>query len=110
MVMLATPDDNRFKRVVVAIRDKEHQWLLVFDNYDDPNLPGTPSPTRYDIRSFFPMRSQGSMIIIFRSTKLTFSKRLRLPEPGDINIIVGVVSRRSREDVLQHKIRCGHEI
>jgi hypothetical protein len=39
------------------------QWLLIFDNYDDPHLPGIRSPTGYDIRSFFPTRSQGSIMI-----------------------------------------------
>lgn len=81
-----------------------NQWLLIFDNYDDPNLPGTRSPTGYDIRSFFPIRSQGSMIITSRSTKLTFSKQLRLQKLEDTNISIEVMSRRSRRDVSQGKI------
>lgn len=36
------------------------RWLLIFDKYDDPQLPGIRSATGYDIRRFFPTRSQGS--------------------------------------------------
>ena len=38
------------------------KWLLIFDNYDDQNLPGTWSPVRRDVRLSFPRRSQGSII------------------------------------------------
>lgn len=74
------------------------QWLLIFDNYDDPHLPGIRSPTGYDIRSFFPTRSQGSIIITSRCTRLTFTKRLSLQKLEDINASVSILSQRSGRD------------
>jgi N-terminal domain on NACHT_NTPase and P-loop NTPases/NB-ARC domain len=75
------------------------QWLLIFDNYDDPCLPGIQSPTGYDIRSFFPIRSQGSIIITSRSTRLTFSKQLKLQKLEDVNTSVAILSQRSERDL-----------
>ena len=75
------------------------QWLLIFDNYDDPHLPGIRSPTGYDIRSFFPTRSQGSIIITSRSTKLTFSKQLKLQKLENVHTSVAILSQRSGRDL-----------
>jgi len=75
------------------------QWLLIFDNYDDPHLPGIRSPTGYNIQSFFPTRSQGSIIITSRSTKLTFSKQLKLQKLENVNTSVAILSQRSGRDL-----------
>ncbi|KIX02501.1 uncharacterized protein Z518_08442 [Rhinocladiella mackenziei CBS 650.93] len=75
------------------------QWLLIFDNYDDPYLPGVRSATGYDIRSFFPTRSQGNIIITSRSTKLTFSKQLKLGKLENIHTSVAILSQRSGRDL-----------
>jgi hypothetical protein len=79
------------------------QWLLIFDNYDDPHLPGIRSPTGYDIRLFFPTRSQGSIIVTSRSTNLTFSKQLRLQKLENVHTSVSILSQRSGRD-LSHGV------
>jgi len=33
------------------------RWLLILDNYDDPQLHGIPSASGYDIRPFVPIRA-----------------------------------------------------
>ena len=63
---------------------KNDQWLLVFDNYDDPNLPGMDSSTGYDIRTYFPHRTQGSNLITTRSPRLLFANKLTLKKPEDV--------------------------
>ena len=75
------------------------QWLLIFDNYDDPSLPGVRSPTGYDIRSYFPLRSQGNIIITTRSTRLTFGKQLRVQKLEDVETGVAILSQRSGQDL-----------
>jgi hypothetical protein len=75
------------------------QWLFIFDNYDNPNLPGIQSPTGYNIRSFFPTRSQGSIVITTRSTKLTFSTQLKLQNLENVNTSVAILSQRSGRDL-----------
>ena len=86
------------------------KWLLIFDNYDDPNLPGIRSPTGYDIRSFFPHRSQGSIIITTRSPRLTFGRQLRLRKLDDVKTGVAILSQRSGQDLSdgEHATRQEH--
>ena len=81
------------------------QWLLIFDNYDDPHLPGIRSPTGYNIQSFFPTRSQGSIIITSRSTKLTFSKQLKLQKLENVDTSVAILSQRSGRDLSHGETR-----
>lgn len=82
------------------------QWLLIFDNYDDPRLPGIRSTTGYDIRSFFPTRSQGSIVITSRSTKLAFSKTLKLQQLEDAETSVVILSQRAGQDLSYGELLC----
>ena len=77
------------------------RWLLIFDNYDDPHLPGIRSSTGYDIRPFFPPRSQGRIIITSRSPRLTFGKQLRVRKLEDVKTGVVILSQRSGQDFSQ---------
>ncbi|KAL8978289.1 MAG: hypothetical protein Q9205_006094 [Flavoplaca limonia] len=70
-------------------------WLLMFDNYDDPQLPGLHSTTGYDIRTFFPYSTQGSILITTRSSRITFAKSVRLNKFDDLNQSLAVLTRRS---------------
>ncbi|KAL8742599.1 MAG: hypothetical protein Q9190_004939 [Brigantiaea leucoxantha] len=83
-------------------------WLLMFDNYDDPRLPGIRSTTGYDIRSFFPYSTQGSILITTRSSRITFAKLVRLRKFDDLNQSLAVLTRRSgrqaQEDVDAKKL------
>jgi hypothetical protein len=54
------------------------KWLVVYDDYNDPRLPGMDSPTGYDIHDFFPHRAHGSILITTRSPRLMYAKQLRL--------------------------------
>ena len=75
------------------------QWLIIYDNYDDPNLPNIRSHTGFDIRLFFPTRVQGSILITTRSPKLTFSKRIMLTKFDDVDMGVAILSQRSGRDL-----------
>jgi N-terminal domain on NACHT_NTPase and P-loop NTPases len=75
------------------------RWLLLFDNYDDPRLPGVKSPTGYDIRGYFPSRSQGSILITTRSHRLTFARQLKLAKLEDLNESIEILSSRSGRDL-----------
>lgn len=77
------------------------RWLLIFDNYDDPHLPGIRSSTGYDIRPFLPPRSQGRIIITSRSPRLTFGKQLRVRKLEDVKTGVAILSQRSGQDFSQ---------
>ena len=78
-------------------------WLLILDNYDDPRLPGIRSITGYDIRSFFPYSTQGSILITTRSSRITFAKPMRLKKFDDLNQSLAVLTRRSGRQAHEGK-------
>lgn len=64
-------DVHEEERLVQQVRQWLSQrgndkWLIVYDNCDDLRLPGMDSLTGYDIRSYFPARAQGSILITTR--------------------------------------------
>lgn len=67
---LSQPDNNR--------------WLVLYDNYDNPLLPGITSTTSYDIRDYFPHRAHGSILITTRSPRLGFAKQLAVKKLDDL--------------------------
>ena len=42
------------------------RWLLIYDNYDNPKLPGIKDPSTIDIKQYFPDADHGSIIITTR--------------------------------------------
>lgn len=83
---------------------KNKTWLLIFDNYDDPRLPGIrSSSTGYDIRTFFPDATQGSILITTRSSRITFANSVRLKKFDDLNQSLTVLTRRSGRQAQEGK-------
>jgi hypothetical protein len=80
-------------------RPENEKWLVIYDNYDDPHLPGMPSSTGYDIRNFFPHRAQGSILITTRSPRIRFAKPLRLRKLDDVNQGLKILGTRSGREV-----------
>jgi hypothetical protein len=76
-------------------RPDNNKWLVVYDNYDDPHLPGMDSSTGYDIRYFFPYRAHGSILITTRSPRLTYAKQLRLNKLDNIDESISILATRS---------------
>jgi hypothetical protein len=83
-------------------RPDNDKWLVIYDNYDDPHLPGMDSSTGYDIRHFFPHRAHGSILITTRSPRL---KQLRLDKLDNIDQSLSILAARSGR-----QIRGGEEI
>ena len=100
----ADNDEKALKRVSSWLSGVNNAgWLLILGNYDDPHLPGVRSPTGYDIRKFFPYRSQGSILITTRSTKLAFSTQFFLGTIHDVSTCVSILSERSCRDLSTGK-------
>jgi NB-ARC domain len=87
-------------------RRGNESWLLVYDNYDDPRLPGIDSLTGYDIRDFFPKRAQGSILITTRSRRLTFTKQLRLQKLDDVDQSLIILATRSGRKIEGGEASC----
>ena len=88
---------------------KNNQWLLIFDNYDNPNLPGVHSSTGYDIRKYFPCRAQGSILITTRSSRLLFAKQIPLKKLEDVKQSLDILAVRSGRKVDGGKIEFADE-
>ena len=74
-------------------------WLIVYDNYDNPRLPGIDSATGYDIRAYFPSRAHGSILITTRSPRLAFAKQLRITKLQDVGLSLAILATRSGRKV-----------
>lgn len=59
-------------------RKENFRWLLIYDNYDCPEVKGKDSDDTYDIRNYFPQRTQGSILITTRSGKVRFGTVISL--------------------------------
>jgi hypothetical protein len=102
----ATDEDHKIQQIRQWLSHHDNcKWLLLFDNYDDPNLPGMRSSTGFDIRRYFPHRSQGSILITTRSRRLTFAKPLQLRNLDDLEQSLTILSNRSRRNVRVGKTK-----
>ena len=83
-------------------RPDNDEWLVIFDNYDNPRVPRT-STTSYDIRDYFPHRVQGSILITTRSPRLSFAKQLAVKKLDDIKQSLSILATRSGRKTIEGK-------
>ncbi|PQE31108.1 nb-arc and tpr domain protein [Rutstroemia sp. NJR-2017a WRK4] len=74
------------------------KWLVIYDNYDDPQLPGRQGSTGYNIRQFFSYRAQGSILITTRSSRVNFGKQLQLRKLGNVHQSLAILAKYSGKD------------
>jgi hypothetical protein len=91
--------------VVVAVKQwlslpKNTRWLIVYDNYDNPKLPGTADRTAVNIRRFFPEAHQGSIIVTTRSSQVKIGHRIRVEKLEDVRDGLEILSHTSRRERL----------
>lgn len=67
------------------------QWMLVFDNIDNPNLPGIKDPQAYDIKSYFPEAHQGFILITTRSSQLKLGKVIPIKKLQNIQESISIL-------------------
>lgn len=78
-------------------RSENTRWLLIFDNYDDPEA--------YSIKQFFPYRVQGSIIITTRSSQLSFGKAVPVKELKQEQGLEILARRSNRPQAIEGKYR-----
>jgi hypothetical protein len=71
----AITDDSKLDEVVATVKrwldhPKNARWLMAFDNYDDPKVPGKVDHAAVDIRQFLPEAYHGSILVTTRSSKI----------------------------------------
>ncbi|MCJ1268875.1 hypothetical protein MMC22_008763 [Lobaria immixta] len=94
-------------QVVAAIKQwlsirENTRWLLVFDNIDNPKIPGIKDAQAYDIRLYFPEADQGSILITTRSSRLKIGGEVvsvrKLLDVQESIMILASTSRREISD------------
>jgi hypothetical protein len=88
------------REVVVAVKrwlslPKNTRWLIVYDNYDNPKLPGNADRTAVDVRQFLPEAYQGSIIITTRSSQVKIGHRIRVGKLEDVHDSLEILSHAS---------------
>jgi hypothetical protein len=82
-------------------RSDNDRWLVMYDNYDDPRVPGITSTTSYDIRDYFPYREHGSILITTRSPRLGFAKQLTVKKLDNLNQSLSILATRSGREIVK---------
>ena len=77
------------------------RWLMIYDNYDNPKLPGTTDPAAIDVRRYLPESYQGSIIITTRSSQLRIGQPIQIRKLGDVYDSVEILSNVSRREGLR---------
>lgn len=72
------------------------RWLIIYDNYDTPSLPGDSDPAAVDIREFFPESYQGSIIITTRSSQVKFGHTLHIRKLENVHDSLTILANSSR--------------
>lgn len=71
------------------------QWLVIYDNYDTPKLPGRNEPGTFDIRPFLPEADQGAILITTRSSQLQLGRSVAVRKLRDIEHSLEILSHAS---------------
>jgi len=83
---------------------KNMQWLMVYDNYDNPKLPGQTNTTAVDIEQFFPKTYHGTIIIMTRSSQVDIGRQIQVKKMKEVQDSLKILSHTSRrEGVLSGK-------
>lgn len=82
------------------------RWLLIFDNYDRPKLPGRADSGAVDIRTYLPEAYQGSVIITTRSSEVDIGRRLPIKKLDNLRDGLQIlVNSSQRQELLQGMYR-----
>jgi hypothetical protein len=76
------------------------RWLMIYDNYDNPRLPGNTDPAAVDIRQFLPESYQGSIIITTRSAQVKIGYSIRIRKLENVRDSLEILSNVSRRNGL----------
>lgn len=89
-------DEQILARVHVWLSNaRSGRWLLIFDNYDDPD--------QFDIQEFYPNSGRGSVIVTTRLPDMVNGQQLRVRPLSTIDDSLNILQTRS----CRHNIKDG---
>jgi len=103
--------DGDLDQVVEAVKawldlPKNKRWLIIYDNYDNPKLPGDAegSTVTVDVLQFLPRSDHGSVVITTRSSQVRLGHRIhvqKLPSVQDgLEVLSNTSGRKGIQDDL----------
>lgn len=75
------------------------RWILVYDNIDNPKLPGVEDPQAYDIKSYFPAAHQGFILITTRASRLEIGKVISVKKLQNVQQSITILSHMSKRQI-----------
>jgi hypothetical protein len=78
------------------------RWLMIYDNYDNPKVPGNNDPTMVDIRKYLPETYQGSIIITTRSSQVKIGHAIKIRKLRNIDDSLEILSTTSGREALKN--------
>lgn len=76
------------------------RWLMIYDNYDNPRVPGHQNPTAVDIGKFLPEAHQGSVIVTTRSSQVKIGRCLPVRKLQSMSQCLEILSAVSGRPML----------
>lgn len=77
-----------------------NRWLIVYDNYDTPKLPGHDEAGTFDIRPFLPQTHHGAILITTRSSQLQLGLPVAVQKMRNVKHSLEIPTQMSRRDGL----------
>jgi hypothetical protein len=78
------------------------RWLMIYDNYDNPKLPGNRDSAAVDIQKFLPESYQGSVIITTRSSQVKIGHLIHVGKLEDVSDSLEILSSTSGREGLKN--------
>jgi hypothetical protein len=79
---------------------QNNRWLVIYDNYDTPKLPGHNELGTFDIRTFLPEAHHGTVLITTRSSQLRLGPLIAVKKLQSIEHSLEILSHASGRDAL----------
>ena len=105
--LLAGVDLDDLDQVLYAVKawldlQNNTHWLMIYDNHDNPKIPGNLDRLAVDIRQFLPWSDQGSIIITTRSSRVSQGRRVHVKKLLDVKEGLEILSNTSgRKDIAE---------
>lgn len=82
-----------------------HQWLLIYDNVDNPKIPDNKRQNAYDIRPYFPEAHQGSILVTTRWKTLRIGRLLEVAKLSKDEESISLLEQTSGRNIMQGKFQ-----
>lgn len=109
--------DGNLSQVVNAVKawlelQDNSRWLMIYDNCDNPSIPGSTDPSAVDITRYLPEVDHGSIIVTTRSSKISLSRvyHIKVTKLSDFRDGLRILSNTSRRSNIENGKRLCYEV